>query len=143
MDYMRDCFDFASYGLEKNLMFENDFEFVLIIGFIYSYFHCIRSVCIRSFSGPYFLAFELNTQRYSLCLRIQSECGKKRTIKSPNMDTFHAVLIVITLHLLPPSETYSELCQTSKAELFAKIVNYFNHLTIYFQTLLVKTVNLI
>ena len=31
------------------------------------------------FSGPYFPAFGLNTERYGESLRIQSECGKIRT----------------------------------------------------------------
>ena len=58
------------------------------------------------FSGPYFHAFGLNTERYGVPLRIQSECGKigtgkklcKVTIKNANvpektpyLDTFHAV----------------------------------------------------
>ena len=47
--------------------------------------HCVKSVRIRSSSGPYFLAFELS-------LRNQSECRKMRTRKTPNMDTFHAVI---------------------------------------------------
>ena len=53
--------------------------------------HCIKSVRIRSYSGPHFPAFGLNTKRYSVSLCIQSECGKMRTRKTPNMDTFHAL----------------------------------------------------
>ena len=34
------------------------------------------------FSGPYFPAFWLNTERYFVSLRIQSECGKLRTRKN-------------------------------------------------------------
>ena len=34
------------------------------------------------FSGPYFLAFGLNTERYGVSLRIQSECGKIRARKN-------------------------------------------------------------
>ena len=34
------------------------------------------------FSGPYFPAFGLNTERYGVSLRIQSECGKIRTRKN-------------------------------------------------------------
>ena len=34
------------------------------------------------FSGPYFLAFGLNTERYFVSLCIQSECGKIRTKKT-------------------------------------------------------------
>ena len=38
--------------------------------------HCVKCVRTRSYSGPYFPAFGLNTERYSVSLRIQSECGK-------------------------------------------------------------------
>ena len=34
------------------------------------------------FSGPYFPAFVLNTERYFVSLRIQSECGKIWTRKN-------------------------------------------------------------
>ena len=50
-----------------------------------------KSVCIRSYSGLYFPAFGPNTERYSLSLRIQSECRKIRTRITPDTDTFHAV----------------------------------------------------
>ena len=53
--------------------------------------HCLKSVCIRSFSGPYFPAFGLNTGRYCVSLRIQSECGKIWTRETPNTDTFYAM----------------------------------------------------
>ena len=52
-------------------------------------YHCIKSVRIRSFSGLHFPTFGLNTGRYSISLRIQSKCGKMRTRKTPNMDSFH------------------------------------------------------
>ena len=42
--------------------------------------HCMKSVRIRSCSGPHFPAFELNTERYEVSLRMQSECGKSQTI---------------------------------------------------------------
>ena len=45
-----------------------------------------ESVHIRSYSGSYFPAFVLNTER--------SECGKRRTRITPNMDTFYTVYIV-------------------------------------------------
>ena len=59
--------------------------------------HCVKSVRIRSFSGLYFPAFALNTEKYSVCLRIQSDCGKIRIRKTPNMDTFHTVLRTLIL----------------------------------------------
>ena len=51
----------------------------------------VKSVRIWSYSGPCFPAFGLNTERYSLSLRIQSECGKIQTRITPNTDTFYAV----------------------------------------------------
>ena len=53
--------------------------------------HCVKSVRIRSYSGPYFPAFRLNAERYGVSIRIQSECGKIRTRIIPNTDTFHTV----------------------------------------------------
>ena len=55
--------------------------------------HCVKSVRIRSFSGPYFLVFGLNTERYRVSLRIQSECVKIRTRKTPNTGTYYAVMV--------------------------------------------------
>ena len=52
---------------------------------------CVKGIRIRSFSGPYFPAIGLNTESYSVSLRIQSEYGKMRTRKTPNTDNFHAV----------------------------------------------------
>ena len=34
--------------------------------------HCVKSVCVRSFSGSYFPAFRLNTERYGLCGNIRT-----------------------------------------------------------------------
>ena len=39
--------------------------------------HCVKSVSIRNYSGPHFLAFGLNTGRYGVSLPIQPECGKR------------------------------------------------------------------
>ena len=55
------------------------------------HYQCVKSVRIRSFSGPYFPAFGLKMEIYGVNLRIQSECGKIWTRKTPNTDTFHAV----------------------------------------------------
>ena len=51
----------------------------------------IKSVRIRSFSGPYFPAFGLNTKIYRLNLRIQSKCTKNRGRKTANTDNFYAL----------------------------------------------------
>ena len=53
--------------------------------------HCVKSVRIWNYSGSYFPAFGLNTERYSASFHIQSECEKLRTRQTPNTDTFHAV----------------------------------------------------
>ena len=54
--------------------------------------HCVKSVHIRSYSGQYFPAFGLNTERYYVSLRIQSKCGKIRTRITPNTDSFYGVV---------------------------------------------------
>ena len=33
---------------------------------IYYHFHCVKCVCIRIYSGPHFLTFGLNMERYSV-----------------------------------------------------------------------------
>ena len=53
----------------------------------------MKSVCIWSFSGPYFPLFGLNAEIYGVSLLIQFECGKIRNRKTPNTDTYHAVRI--------------------------------------------------
>ena len=60
--------------------------------------YCVRSVRSRSFSGPYFPSFTLNTERYSVSLRIQSKCWKMQTRKTPNTETCYAVLIMTFLY---------------------------------------------
>ena len=51
----------------------------------------MKSVRFQSFPGLYFHKFGLNTEIYSVNLRIPSECGKIRTRKTPNTDTYDAV----------------------------------------------------
>ena len=60
---------------------------------VFRFFHCVKSVRIRNFTCPYFPAFGLNTESYSVNFCIQSECGKIRTRKTPNMDTFYSLLV--------------------------------------------------
>ena len=62
--------------------------------------HCVKSVCIQSYSRPYFPAFGLNTERYSISLRrIQSECGKILTRVTLNTDNFYSVIFTILAKL--------------------------------------------
>ena len=41
-------------------------------------FHCVKSVCIPSFSGPYFLALGLNTERYPVFSPNARKCGPEK-----------------------------------------------------------------
>ena len=50
---------------------------------------CVISVCIRCYSGPHIPSFGLNTERYSVSLPIQSQCGKMRIGITPDTDTFY------------------------------------------------------
>ena len=58
-------------------------------------FSLCKSVSIRSLSSPNFPAIGLNTEIYRVYLRIQLECGKIRTRKTPNMDIFCAVFFTL------------------------------------------------
>ena len=84
----------------------------------------MKSVCMWSFSGPYFPAFGLNTERYSVSLRIQSECGKIRTRKFPNTDTFHAVEGVIRFFCLKFLEENNSYSSDNDFEKFAINMNW-------------------
>ena len=59
--------------------------------------HCVKSACIRSYSDTYFSTFGLKMERYGVSLgvslRIHAECGKIRTIITPNTAPFHTVQI--------------------------------------------------
>ena len=70
-------------------------SFYFFINYLHSKkIHCVKSVRIRSYSDPYFPVFGLNTERYSVSLRIQSEWEKTRTRITPNTDTFYAVIVI-------------------------------------------------
>ena len=56
-----------------------------------------ENCCIQKYSGQHFAAFGLNTERYSVSLRIQSECGKMQTRITPDTDTFYAVRWLFSL----------------------------------------------
>ena len=56
----------------------------------------MKGVLIRSYSGPHFPSFDLNTERYGVYLRIQSKNRKKWTRITPNTDTFYAVAVTST-----------------------------------------------
>ena len=58
-----------------------------------------RIYSIRSLPGPDFPAFGLNTEIYSLNLRIQSKCGKMRTRKTPNTNTVYVVFLMKAFQL--------------------------------------------
>ena len=51
---------------------------------------CVKSVCIRTYSGQYFPAFRLNTERFSV---FSPNAGKYGTRITLHTDTFHAVVL--------------------------------------------------
>ena len=69
--FQEEVFD-ANYELDCLMVFKCKFLSV----------YCLKSAQMRFFSDPYFPAFRLNTERYSVPLRIQSECGKRRNRKN-------------------------------------------------------------
>ena len=63
--------------------------------------HCVKYVQIRTFSGPYFPAFGLNTKRYFVSLRIQFKCGEIRTRKNSFFGHFSRSASLAVLSYLP------------------------------------------
>ena len=58
----------------------------------------------------YLFVFSPNDGKYGVSLRIQLECGKIRTRKTPNADTFHAVNVIIgNLNINSISEKFDQL----------------------------------
>ena len=83
------------------MIVRNDFQ-----DFFFCWKHCMKSVHVRSFFRPYFPVFGLNTEIYGVSLRIQSECGKIRTRKTPTTNTFHAVKSFSDFYLIIVSASY-------------------------------------
>ena len=81
------------FKYHKILQMSYQFSGGLHRAFFETYTLSVKIVRIRSYSGPYFPAFGLNTERCGVSLRIQSECGKMGTRRSPNTDTFYAVIL--------------------------------------------------
>ena len=48
-------------------------------GFIAFARHCVKNFRIRSFSGPYFLTFGLNTERYLVSVRMRENLDQKNS----------------------------------------------------------------
>ena len=76
-------------------LFLNALTCLLIIILLITTSSLVKGVRIRSYSGLYFPAFGLNTERYGVCLRIQSECQKIRTRITPNTDTSRSASLPI------------------------------------------------
>ena len=79
--FQRPCFLFMFTSIDWSI----DMLFLSLLRL----WHYVKSVQIRSFPGPYFPIFGLNTEIYGINLCIQSEYGNIRTRKK--LDTFHAV----------------------------------------------------
>ena len=92
--------------------------------------HSVKSVRIRSCYCPCFPAFGLNTWRHGVSLQIQSECGKIRTRITPNMDTFHAVLVAYHVCLYIRFEKKLQINQ-QLVTLFHLLINNQSHFFIF------------
>ena len=77
---------------------------------LWAAFHCVKSVCIRTYSGPYFAAFGLNTEKYEVYLLIQSKCCKIRTRITLNTDTLNVVFVQCWNIISPISFANCHIC---------------------------------
>ena len=82
-----------------------DTEFSLIF-FSFLAIHCVKSVRIRSYSGPHFSRIRteygeiLRISPYSV--RMRENAGKRQTRITPNTDTFYAVIPSLFLCFFNP-----------------------------------------
>ena len=81
--WVRTCSNFISTAISKFISVP-----VSVICDYLCYYHCVKVVCIRSFSGVYFSVFGLNTEIYPVNLCIQCECGKKTDQKNSEYGNF-------------------------------------------------------
>ena len=79
-------------------MISKAFSIALLV--LDSWLYCVKSVCIRNYSVSYFPEFGLKMKRYSVCLRIQSECEKIWTRITSNMDIFYVVQLNICYEIV-------------------------------------------
>ena len=98
-NFFKGCLPQVSLGPFLNTLSHSSITFLIKINHINHILcdlglnrHCVKIVHIGRFSDSHFPTFGLNTERFSVSLHIQSECGKIRTRKTPNTDTIHAVL---------------------------------------------------
>ena len=88
---------------EKNLherflprIFQSSPEFILLEMMLKGLFNYMKSLLIRSFSGPYFSHSDRIRRNVEYLYRTQSRFGKIRTRKNPITDTFHAVFSALS-----------------------------------------------
>ena len=86
--------------------------------------YCVKSGRIRSYSAPHFPTFGLNTERYGVFLRIQSECGKIQTRITPNTDT------------KPKWYVYVKRVAFLTSKIFSDIIHEFHFLRSYLANLI-------
>ena len=77
--------------------------------FIQDQAHDVKSVRIRSFSGPYTPAFGVNMEIYRVNIRIQSKLGKygPENLRIPTLFT-HRIFLLLT-HFWPLLQFYNSL----------------------------------
>ena len=99
--------------------------------------HCVNSARIWSFSGPCFPAIKLNTERYSVFSNIQPEYEKIRSRKSPNTDTFDAVLIarIWRTEVRQNYKDRSQLPDMAYSNEFDHQILHYNKLEVYYNLL--------
>ena len=74
--------------------------------------HCVKSVRIRSFSGPYFPAFRLNTESYRVALQIL--LGKARIDFAINHTLGHKPVGMLLISKLIFKEHFKSLLSKIK-----------------------------
>ena len=74
--------------VRKEIVFQGSQELILLKMMLKGLFHCVKGVLIRSFSGLYFLAFGLNTERCGVSLSYSVQIWKNTDQKNSEYGHF-------------------------------------------------------
>ena len=88
--------------------------------------YCLKHIHIRSLSGPCFFTFRLNTEIYTVSLRIKFKYGKIWTRKALNTDPFYTVKFDLSL---PKIRKLSKVRMMRR--FFKSSIVYFVHTAIF------------
>ena len=101
--------------------------------------HCVKRVHIRSYFGRHFHAFRLNTERYGVSLRIQSECGNNADQNNSEYGLFlrSVKCLLPYIHLVVYIRLPEVYCQWDSGHCYSKWT-FFCHYCVYVASIMMS-----